>query len=106
MKFEVLRTILLLFLLGFGSLLRAQDVEIEPNQPCASAQGVGLVSLPFTMTGSLDPALGEEDVDFFSFEGLPGSGVRIDLEGLPTGKGAGRPVPGLLRLRLQPHPAE
>lgn len=62
--------------------------EVEPNNTCPTAQDLGLVALPLTVSGSLDtipPAT--TDLDFFRFKGTPGDTVTIDLEGQSTGKG-------------------
>jgi hypothetical protein len=68
-------------------MCHAQDHETEPNQPCAQAQNLGAIPLPYTLAGSLDSTLGSPDVDFFRFIGTPGALVRIDLEGATVGKG-------------------
>jgi hypothetical protein len=39
------------------------------------------------LNGSLDPPPDAGDVDFYRFEGVPDSGIQIDLEGQETGKG-------------------
>lgn len=77
------------FLLGslFVALPMCQAQEIEPNQPCAQAQNLGAIPLPFTLSGSLDSTPTTPDVDFFRFIGTPGAVVRIDLEGATVGKG-------------------
>ncbi|MBI3798970.1 MAG: hypothetical protein HY268_18640 [Deltaproteobacteria bacterium] len=72
---------------GNVSTTFGQGLEIEPNNPCPTAQNFGAVALPFTVTGSLDSTPGNPDVDFFRFTGTPGSVVRVDLEGQATGKG-------------------
>jgi hypothetical protein len=61
--------------------------EIEPNDACTSAQDLGEVALPSTMSGSLDSTEADPDVDFFRLSGTPGSVVKVDLEGESTGKG-------------------
>src|SRR5262245_12087168 len=82
---------LILLVLGgvFGTVATAlgQGVEVEPNNPCPTAQNFGAVALPFTVAGSLDSTLGNPDVDFFRFSGPPGAVVRVDLEGQSTGQG-------------------
>ncbi len=62
--------------------------DLEPNNSCPAAQNIGLVGLPYTLNGSLDPvAPASGDVDFFRFEGTPHAAVRADLEGQATGAG-------------------
>src|SRR5262245_45984590 len=83
--------VVVMLLLGgvFGTVATSlgQGVEVEPNNPCPTAQNFGAVALPFTVWSSLDSTLGSPDVDFFRFTGPPGSIVRVDLEGQTTGKG-------------------
>jgi hypothetical protein len=76
-----------LLLVGGAGVRLAFAQEIEPNNPCTSAQDLGEVALPFTMSGSLDSTEADPDVDFFQFSGAPGSLVKVDLEGADTGKG-------------------
>jgi hypothetical protein len=82
---------LVLGLLLVGGILAsihpASAQEIEPNDPCSAAQDVGEIALPFTLAGGLDSTEEVADVDFFQFAGAPGSIVKVDLEGEPTGKG-------------------
>jgi hypothetical protein len=87
MRFRFLLLLVAFCLFGSGSLLAAQEIEIEPNQPCFSAQDFGPVSFPFAVSGSLDPPPDQGDVDFYRFEGIPITAVRVDLEGQATGKG-------------------
>jgi hypothetical protein len=80
----------------------AYGQEVEPNDPCASAQDLGPVTLPFSQDGSQDSVydgqtgeLVDPDVDFFELTGTPGSTVKVDLEGQATGAGTlGDPVLG------------
>ncbi len=78
-----------MILLSLCPLAYGQDTE--PNNPCASAQNLGAVSLPFVQEGELDsdpdPELQAPDVDFFRLQGTPGTIIRVDLEGVPTGAG-------------------
>jgi hypothetical protein len=70
--------------------------EIEPNNPCPSAQDFGATGLPVSVFGALSPSPDEPDVDFFRFTLPPGEFVRADLEGAPTGQGTlGDPFLGL-----------
>jgi hypothetical protein len=62
------------------------QVELEPNDPCPSAQNFGPISLPWALNGNLDSSV-DPDVDFFRIRGTPGMAVRIDLEGQSTGQG-------------------
>jgi hypothetical protein len=82
---------LVLGLLLTGSMLAgvrpACAQEIEPNDPCSSAQDIGEITLPFAISGSLDSTEAVPDVDFFRLSGAPGSVVKVDLEGESTGKG-------------------
>jgi hypothetical protein len=62
-----------LFLVSaFGAL--AQELEIEPNDPCSSPQDLGPAPL------TLDGTLGSPDIDFFRVRNASGT-VIIDLEG-------------------------
>jgi hypothetical protein len=82
---------LVLGLLVAGSMLAgvrpAYAQEIEPNNPCSSAQDIGEITLPFAISGSLDSTEAVPDVDFFRLSGAPGSVVKVDVEGESTGKG-------------------
>jgi 5-hydroxyisourate hydrolase-like protein (transthyretin family) len=70
---------------------------MEPNNDCASAQDFGSVTLPFTVSGSLNTPPGTPDVDFFKITGTPGASVRLDLEGADTARGTlGDPFLGIL----------
>lgn len=72
--------------LSLSSLAYGQDTE--PNNPCASAQVLGPVALPFVQEGELvdlDPD--PDDVDFFRLAGTPGAIIRVDLQGATTGAG-------------------
>jgi len=79
---------------------RAQYIESqEPNQPCSQAEYVGVPgALPADLAGELTPT-GEEppgDVDFFIFEYAPGTRLRAQLLGNPSGSGTlGDPYLGL-----------
>jgi hypothetical protein len=65
----------------------AQGTELEPNHPCDLQQVLGMPPLPFTLAGALDALLDEGDVDFYRFQGTPGDGVQVDLEGFDAGAG-------------------
>ena len=70
--------------------------ELEPNNPCQSAQDFGAIDLPFSVFGALSPDAEALDVDFFRLVLTPGESVRADLEGAPTGQGTlGDPYLGL-----------
>jgi len=60
-----------------------QGIEVEPNDPCPSAQDFGYPILPNNVIGEL----GFYDVDFFRFEANPGQQIVADLEGSDTGQG-------------------
>ena len=70
-------------------LASVQGPDVEPNNTCPTAQGLGAIALPFTLNGSLDgsPLPGGGDVDFVRFTGAPNTAVRVDLEGQSTGQG-------------------
>ena len=73
-----------------------QGQELEPNNPCQSAQDFGVADLPFSVFGALSPDADALDVDFFRLALTPGESVRADLEGAPTGQGTlGDPYLGL-----------
>jgi hypothetical protein len=65
------------------ALVRAQGIEVEPNDPCSSAQDFGDTGLPYDVSGLLDLY----DVDFFRFQAVAGEGIIVDLEGSSTGQG-------------------
>lgn len=78
-------------LLCLSPLTWAQYTEgEEPNQLCTQAQQVGLVdAFPADLLGEL--ALIESDppgdVDFFRFESIAGTRLRVQLSGSPSGSG-------------------
>jgi hypothetical protein len=85
-------SLILVFVLGiaFGNVPMALglEAEVEPNNPCSAAQVFVSATLPFTLNGSLDTPPDTPDVDFFKFTGMPaGTIVRVDVEGVDTGKG-------------------
>lgn len=44
----------------------SQGTEVEPNDACLTAQDLGTITLPFTLSGSLDGfPFPNGDVDFF-----------------------------------------
>lgn len=65
----------------------AQGTDVEVNNPCPLAQEFELTSLPFTISGSLDPVGGTPDIDFFRFTGNPGELLQADHRGASTGGG-------------------
>jgi hypothetical protein len=77
----------LLFILCFvaasSSQAFPQAVEVEPNDPCAEAQGVGAIDVTgvFSVQGSLDTPPVEPDIDFYRFSATPGAQVVADHEG-------------------------
>jgi hypothetical protein len=82
-----LRALLTLAGLAWTSPAFAQGTEVETNHPCALAQDLGSPALPFTLSGALDALLLEGDVDFYRFQGTPGAGVEVDLDGRDAGGG-------------------
>ena len=66
--------------------LAATATEIEPNNPCQTAQDVGALVNPFVVDGNLDSSI-SPDIDFFRFTGTPGSIITIDYEGGANGQG-------------------
>ncbi len=79
----------------------AQVLEEEPNNTCQTAQAVGaLPGLPSIVSGSLDTDYVSDppvyDVDFYQFDGIPGSRLRSELRGMSSGVGTlGDPYLGL-----------
>ena len=64
--------------MGFVSHAYAQNyVEVEPNNPCTSAQDLTSAVMPAQVTGY--KALG--DVDFYKFSATPGTQLRVTLNG-------------------------
>src|SRR5215218_6545551 len=86
MKNDRFRWVFLLVLalcLAFAPLAQAQEVEVEPNNPCSAAQSFTASSSPLTIDGSIDTP----DVDFYRISAPPGSVLRVSLEGASTGLG-------------------
>lgn len=86
MKNDRFRWVFLLVLalcLAFAPLARAQEVEVEPNNPCSAAQSFTASSSALTIDGSIDTP----DVDFYRISASPGSVLRVSLEGASTGQG-------------------
>lgn len=79
-------------LLCLSPLAWSQYTEGEqPNQLCTQAQQVGLVDVfPADLLGELNLTNSDPpgDVDFFRFESIPGSRLRVQLSGSPSGSGA------------------
>ncbi|KAA9130276.1 carboxypeptidase regulatory-like domain-containing protein [Marinihelvus fidelis] len=65
----------------------AMAQEFEPNNSCDTAQTETLSGSPHIILGELDPFAEQADVDFFRFTAQPGTVLRLDLEGQPTGAG-------------------
>jgi hypothetical protein len=92
--FRLFAGVIMVLAAAFSSAAWAQ--EIEPNQPCESAQVFGFTDLPVSVFGALSPTDTSTDVDFFRFTLTPGDVVRADLEGASTGQGTlGDPFLGL-----------
>jgi hypothetical protein len=92
--FRLLPGIVLVLAGALSSVAPAQ--EIEPNQPCESAQDFGMTGVPVSVFGALSPTVESTDVDFFRFALTPGATVQADLAGAPTGQGTlGDPFLGL-----------
>lgn len=70
-----------------GSPARAQTVEAEPNSICVSAQNLGAVTLPSSVTGSLDTPPDTPDVDYYRITATPGDLIAIDERGETSGNG-------------------
>jgi hypothetical protein len=86
MKNDRFRWVFLLALalcLAFAPLARAQEVEVEPNNPCSAAQDLTAASDPLTITGSIDTP----DVDFYRVSAPPGSVLRVNLQAASSGQG-------------------
>lgn len=74
--------------LGFLSPAMAQGTEVEPNNSPDNPQDLGAVTLPFTLTGSLDTPPDVPDIDRFRLSVPLMTRVRIDVEGTSTGAGS------------------
>jgi 5-hydroxyisourate hydrolase-like protein (transthyretin family) len=61
----------------------AQTAEIEPNQPCASAQRLTAAGGSFSVNGQRTA----NDVDFYRVTGTPGALALVHLEGAGAGVG-------------------
>lgn len=86
MKSDRFRGVFLLALaifLTFVPLARAQEVEVEPNNPCSAAQSLTASSSPLTINGSIDTP----DVDFYRISVPPGTVLRVNLQGGATNQG-------------------
>lgn len=62
----------------------AQELEVEPNHPCAAAQDLGAVAESLTLNGSIDNL----DIDFFRFTALPNASATVQLRGERSGLGS------------------
>ena len=72
-----------LLLCGMALSDQAQAItypEIEPNDPCTSAQDLRSAAGPLQVTGYKTQPFGNA-VDFFRFHGTPGTQGRITLDG-------------------------
>ena len=83
-RFRWIFLLALALCLAFAPLARAQEVEIEPNNPCTAAQVLTASSDPLTVTGSVDTP----DVDFYRISVAPGTVLRVKLEGQSSGQGS------------------
>lgn len=84
--FRALVPALSLFLFPAMASPQTPVEEIEPNDPCAVAQDLEGVGVPFYVPGQLDATV-QTEVDFFRIVSAPGLSLRIDLEGSATDKG-------------------
>jgi hypothetical protein len=66
-------------LLGLARSSAAQ-LEVEPNEFCASPQIVVLNGGALSIQGSIDTPPFDPDVDFFMFAATPGSFLTVDLQ--------------------------
>ncbi len=87
-------SILLSALAGFSGPIRAQGVEVEPNDSCPGAQVLGTIALPFTLTGSLTPTQ-SPDIDFFAIDAVPGQLLQIELLTAESSSGLSDPFLGV-----------
>lgn len=69
--------------LTFVPLARAQEVEVEPNNPCSAAQSLTASSSPLTIHGSIDTP----DVDFYRVTVPAGTVLRVNLRGASSSHG-------------------
>ena len=86
MKNDRFRWVFLLALalcIAFAPSARAQEVEVEPNHPCSTAQTLTPSSNPYTVNGSIDTP----DVDFYRVTVPPGTRLRVSLQGADSGNG-------------------
>jgi hypothetical protein len=74
-------------LLTSPSAALAQGVDLESNNSCSTAQNIGELTSPLTISGSIDTILSVSDVDYYRLTGPPGQRIIVDLEGQSTGKG-------------------
>lgn len=81
------RILLLIGVLAVTQQSMGQESETEPNNACLAAQDMGSLSLPFSISGSLDTLNDEFDIDFFRFSGVAGPPVQADYQGSAAGSG-------------------
>jgi Carboxypeptidase regulatory-like domain len=82
-RFQWVFLLALALCFAFAPAARAQAVEIEPNHPCSAAQDLTAASAPLTVTGSID----NPDVDFYRVSAPPGTVLKVNLQGAPSGQG-------------------
>jgi hypothetical protein len=81
----LLATLALMF--AFHLEAAAQGVDIEPNNECLESQGLGAITPPFLLNGSLDTPPEIPDIDFFSFTSESGLALVAEMKGEATGVG-------------------
>ncbi len=73
--------------------MSAQELEIEPNHPCAAAQSLGSVDQSLTLNGSID----NQDIDYYTLFALPNASATVRLRGSSSGLGTlADPLLGIL----------
>ena len=77
----LLIVLLLVLVVGWFSQAYAQSyLEVEPNNPCGSAQDLLSAVLPLQVAGYKTPD-SRDAVDFYRFSGTPGAAMRVTLDG-------------------------
>lgn len=90
------RGLLLFCCCALPAVTFGQGLDIEPNNTCPIAQDIGSPTLPFALSGELQPVGSVADIDFFHFTGVPGELLRADLQGAWSEVGTlGDPLLGL-----------
>lgn len=95
MRQQILRYLVLCSIASFGLLVNstalAQNVEMEPNDSCLTAQDFGSISLPFLLNGELlesdGPDGSESEVDFYRFTSTSDTELLVELKGDMSGSG-------------------